>query len=374
MQNFLTLVFCLCAAVACTYLFIQLFYMLNLLKLKRPVHAEPAEWPMVSVLVAARNEAENILECLSALHALDYPADKIEILIGNDQSTDYTQMLTEGFIKNKPGFRLINLNGTEHVQTRGKARVLAVLAEHAKGDYFLITDADISVPAGWAKAMLAEMTANGADMCGGTTNIRAMTAFGRFQQVDWLYFMGIIHTFASIGKHLTVVGNNMGISAKAYRETGGFAKIPFSITEDYALFNAVKKKGFKVIQRMSKDTMVYSKPLDSIKAVLKQRKRWMTGGWDLPLYYHIMIFIFGAWYFCLPLLLIFNWKIAILLWLAKAILQLVQLFKINRLLNTRTEYPMAVLFYDVYLFVMVPLTALYFIAPTGNTWKGRTYY
>lgn len=332
------------------------------------------EWPVVTVLVAARNEADNIIDCLTALDALDYPDGKLEVLIGNDQSTDYTRMLTEQFIKNKPKFRLINLTGTEFPRTRGKARVLAVLTQHAQGEYYLITDADIKVHPGWAKAMIADMVHNQADMCGGTTNISADTLFGRFQQVDWIYFMGIIHSFAAIGKPLTVVGNNMGISRKAYESTGGYSKIPFSITEDYALFNAVKNNGFKVFQKLSGDSMVYSKPVDTVKAVLKQRKRWMTGGWELPFYYHVMIFIFGAWYICFPILLILNWKLALSFWIFKAGTQLFQLLRLNRLLGINTEYPLAVFLYDLYLLMMVPLTAIYFLAPTGNSWKGRTYY
>jgi cellulose synthase/poly-beta-1,6-N-acetylglucosamine synthase-like glycosyltransferase len=352
---------------------IQVVYLLILLNLKAPSKIRVDELPTVSVLVAARNEASNILRCLRSLYALDYPVDKIEILIGNDQSTDYTQMIVENFIKDKPHFRLINLSGNEYRQTRGKARVLATLAEQAKGDYFLITDADISVPEKWAKSMIRMMLGNNADMCGGTTNISADKLFEQFQQVDWIYFMGLIHAFASIGRPLTVVGNNMGISRKAYEATGGYPVIPFSITEDYALFNAVRKKGFKVVQKMSPSSMVYSKPIEKLKGVLKQRKRWLTGGWDLPLYYHIMIAIFGAWYFALPVLFWFDWKLALTLLITKEFIQLFQILKINKQLGIKAEHKFAVLFYDVYLFVMVPLTSVYFLLPLGNTWKGRKY-
>lgn len=373
MQNLITVLIQSSIAICFAYLLIQLLYLLILSKLRKQSFIPLNEYPSVSVLVAARNEAGNIIDCLAALSRLDYPAGKLEVLIGNDQSTDYTRMLVENFIRDKAHFRLINLDGKEFPQTKGKARVLATLAQAAKGEYFLITDADIEVPELWAKGMVSAMITNQADMSGGTTNISAQSAFGKFQQVDWMYFMGIIHTFSSVGKPLTVVGNNMGVSRKAYESTGGYETIPFSITEDYALFDAVRKNGFKVTQKLNIETMVYSKPLDSIKAVLKQRKRWLTGGWDLPLYYHIMIFIFGAWYFALSVLFVFNWKLALLLLIVKDSLQLIQLLQIYKHLQIRVEHPVAVLFYELYLFLMIPLTAGFFLLPTRNTWKGRKY-
>jgi cellulose synthase/poly-beta-1,6-N-acetylglucosamine synthase-like glycosyltransferase len=373
MQNFISFLFYLSLILCLLYIGILIVYSFLLQKIKAKPSPKLENLPSVSVLVAARNEAHNIIECLTALNNMNYPEGQIEILIGNDQSTDYTQMQVEGFIKDKPKFKLFNLTGKEFPETRGKARVLAYLASQAQGEYFLITDADISVPNCWAENMVGLMINNEADMCGGTTNIKAEKMLEKFQQVDWLYFMGIIHSFAAMGKPLTIVGNNMGLSKKAYDATGGYGQIPFSITEDYALFDAVSKLGFKVVQNFEQGTMVYSKPLDSINAILKQRKRWLTGGWDLPLYYHIVIFIFGAWYFALPILAFYDWKLAVFLLLTKEFMQLFQFLKINKHLSIKTEHPLAVFLYDVYLFLLIPITCIYFLLPSKNVWKGRKY-
>ncbi len=53
--------------------------------------------PVVSILVAARNEEQNIIRCLQALTELDYPAYKLEILVGNDASEDKTRELVAAF-------------------------------------------------------------------------------------------------------------------------------------------------------------------------------------------------------------------------------------------------------------------------------------
>jgi cellulose synthase/poly-beta-1,6-N-acetylglucosamine synthase-like glycosyltransferase len=355
------------------YIIIQVFYLFLLSRYKKQKLVTLPEYPTISILVAARNEADNIVRCLESLDRLEYDQGKIEILIGNDSSSDYTQMLTDAFIRDKPKFRLINLTGKEYPSTKGKARVLATLAAASTGEYLLITDADIAVGPLWAKGLVSQMVSNNCSMAGGTTNIVAYDLFSKFQHVDWLYFMGIINTFASVGTPLTVVGNNMAFSRAAYLETGGYENIPFSITEDYALFKILINKGHKISQAMNAETLVYSQPIDTLKGVLKQRKRWLVGGLDLPLHYKAMIFVFGAWYLCLPILFIFDWRIALNFLIIKDLIQLFQIIIINRHLKLNIEHPIAVMIYDVYLFIMIPFTVFYFFWPGNTTWKGRKY-
>ena len=355
------------------YLLVQGAYLILLHFNKTALVQELTDYPMISILVAARNEEENILSCMKSLDALEYPEGKIEIILGNDQSTDSTASRMGEYCQGKSKFRLIHLNGTEFPQTKGKARVLACLADAAQGEFFLITDADIEVKPLWAKAMICRMKNEGADLAGGITNIHARSLFEKFQQVDWIYFMGILHSFSFIGKPLTIVGNNMGISRRAYESTGGYGKIPFSITEDYALFKAVQNNGFQISQRPSGESMVYSKPLKTIQAVLKQRKRWLTGGWELPFYYHVMMFVFGSWYFAVPVVLMMNLKVGILFFIFKNMLQYLQLMRIYSLMKQKIEHRLTAIVYDLYLFFMIPLTSIYFLLPMKNTWKGRKY-
>ena len=56
-----------------------------LFKPYKPVNNEGTDWPYVSVMVAMRNEEENVDRCLNALRNIDYPAGKLEILIGELQ-------------------------------------------------------------------------------------------------------------------------------------------------------------------------------------------------------------------------------------------------------------------------------------------------
>ena len=61
----------------------------------------------VSVIVAARNEAANIKQCLTSLDRLDYPKELLEIYIVNDRSEDETHKIISEFIKDKLWFKYI---------------------------------------------------------------------------------------------------------------------------------------------------------------------------------------------------------------------------------------------------------------------------
>jgi cellulose synthase/poly-beta-1,6-N-acetylglucosamine synthase-like glycosyltransferase len=363
----------LCILVLSIYLIIQFGVMFGLFVYKKKEFVELDSYPFISLLIAARNEEDKIEDCLKSIAALNYPSDCIEVLVGNDASTDQTQFVIERFIANNKNFKLINLDGTENPTTKGKARVLATLAQHAKGDYFLITDADVEVGPLWAKGLISEMIQNQLHLLGGTTHVKATSKFEQYQQVDWFYFMGIINVVDSLNYPLTMVGNNMAISAEAYRKVGGYETIPFSITEDYALFNAVRKEGFKTAQIFNQETLVRTRAIDSVIGILKQRKRWLKGGWSLPFIYRMMMFVLGAWYFTLPLLFILNWKLGLFFFLVKIVLQLLQLLKMYRLIRLKPQHYFAIFTYDLYLFFIMPAISLYFVLPFANTWKGRRY-
>ncbi|MEQ8576750.1 MAG: glycosyltransferase, partial [Fulvivirga sp.] len=120
---------------------------------RKEEHKVPVEWPKVSILLAVRNEEENIERCLSSLVALDYPKDKIEILIGDDNSSDGTYELIEQLIEHHPNCYLFKIDERVSHQ-KAKAKVLVQLAPKATGQYYFVTDADMRLPESWVKEMV----------------------------------------------------------------------------------------------------------------------------------------------------------------------------------------------------------------------------
>ena len=257
--------------------------------------ALPEPWPLVSILVAARNEEANLPRCLASLRALDYPAEKLEILVGDDASTDRTRAVAAAALAGFAGtWRVVPIEKNLG-QARGKANVLAHLAHHARADYLLLTDADIAVPPTWVPAMLRH-AAPGVGTVTGLTVTEGPGWLARLQRLDWLLSLALIQVGTEAGQPMTAMGNNMLITRAAYLATGGYEVLPFSVTEDFALFEAVNARGFGFRQLFEPAVRATSQPIASWQGLVKQRLRWLRGVAALP--WHVqagLVFFSGYW-------------------------------------------------------------------------------
>ena len=87
-----------------------------------------------------------------------------------------------------------------------------------------------------------------------------------------------------LGFPVTAIGNNLSVRRKAYDEVGGYRQIPFSVTEDYALFHAITSQtDFKSKFPIDQTTLVESNPCMSWGELYRQKMRWFTGGRDMEL-------------------------------------------------------------------------------------------
>ena len=106
--------------------------------------------------------------------------------------------------------------------------------------------------------------------------------------------MGIAKSHDVLGIPITAVGNNMGVNRKAYDQVGGYQKLPFSITEDYKLFQAICEKGNgKYRQLFQPDCLSFTLPAKGIEQWLSQRRRWFRGGAEIA-WYNKALLLFNA--------------------------------------------------------------------------------
>ena len=100
---------------------------------------EQAQWPQVTVFIAAHNEEKVIADSMRSLLQTDYPADRIQVVVVNDRSTDRTATIVDACVKDNPG-RLVAFH--RRGGKPGKAAALQDAMRHAVGDIALIFDAD----------------------------------------------------------------------------------------------------------------------------------------------------------------------------------------------------------------------------------------
>jgi cellulose synthase/poly-beta-1,6-N-acetylglucosamine synthase-like glycosyltransferase len=130
-------VFWLClAAMFHTYIFYPLTLRLWPKRFAKPPVMPESDWPTVAVLIPAYNEEKVIEAKVRNSLELDYPPEKLEILIGSDGSTDRTNGLVRNF--SDPRVRLFEYEGRN-----GKPGVLNRMVQETSADILLMTDANV---------------------------------------------------------------------------------------------------------------------------------------------------------------------------------------------------------------------------------------
>lgn len=332
----------------------------------------PSQLPRISILIAARNEEKNIGECLAAIARLQYPQEKMEVLIGDDHSEDSTAAIVAGVIKDHSWMHLHRIT-TELPGIRGKQNVLAQLAHHAKGEILLVTDADIVVPPTWA-ASLAEVVQASGGMASGSTLVNGKGLFARLQSLDWMMGIGAAAAHARLGIPITAVGNNMAFTAEAYRATGGYENIPFSITEDYKLFQVIVEKGRAPYHHLLDGrSLNESKPIEGVRGWLHQRRRWFRGGSEIPWYNAAFLLFNGS---VMPLMLLALFFIPFFHWAALIGVKCLMDFLFLCITSARlgkARWMIAFPLYEVYYQLSAIVTPINFLVPVRVIWKGRKY-
>lgn len=327
----------------------------------------PLTNPTVSILIAARNEEQNILNLLNSVSMLNYPENKLEVLIGDDGSTDQTAKLVREFILNKPQIKLYDIQpSTTHL--RGKTNALTQLAKIATGDYFFFTDADITLPVNWVENMLTGFRENVGVVVGSTVT-SPISLFARCQGIEWLSVLNFMEICGRFNIPTTGMGNNMAVSRKAYEAVGGYDSIPFSIVEDYALYNAIVKKGFGFKHLYKEEVLTFTEPPEDY---FRQRKRWVSGGVKSRSPLLIVAFLQALLLPFTFILLTFNQAAGQFLLLTAFCINI--LLGFVALLNIRlTKWVIYLPIYSIYVIVFWFLQLINFALPGDLIWKGRKY-
>ena len=338
----------------------------------QPAGALPQPLPRVSILIAARDEEAALPRCLASLRQLAYPAELLEILVGDDASTDRTAALAEAAMQGFAGrFQVIPI--TENLgEARGKANVLAHLARHATTDLFFITDADIYLPANWIQALLAQ-AAPGVGTVTGITAVGGPRWFDQLQGIDWLLSLSLVQVVSEQGRPVTAMGNNMLVTRAAYEATGGYEALPFSVTEDFALFRAAVARGFGFRHVFSAEARADSLPMPSWVALLKQRRRWLRGVEALPLRLRLQLLVFsGFWPALAGLAWVAGAGPALAVWAAKVLVQGVMARAGHHRAGLRLRWELLPLF-ELYTLALTFSIIGFRLFGGAVVWKGRRY-
>jgi cellulose synthase/poly-beta-1,6-N-acetylglucosamine synthase-like glycosyltransferase len=253
------------------------------------VESDESNLPFVSVLVAARNEQANLEKCLTALSQLNYPREKLEVLIGDDASVDSTSDIIKIFCNREEKFSAVEIESS-YQNLVAKSKVLAQMVNVAKGEYIAFIDADMAATPDWLLNMTAPLK-GGYSIVSGYSKVIASKPFEKFQYYDWLNALHFLKSLSDTLKPATTLGNNMIVSLSDYLEVGGFEAIGPNLVEDLALLKSMQKKGKKAMQIVAEEGRAETLAVSSYKFWISQRKRWIKGALNGPLYEQLFLIV-----------------------------------------------------------------------------------
>jgi chlorobactene glucosyltransferase len=205
----------------------------------------PKDLPLISVLIPARNEEEDIVPCLESLRQQDYP--NYEILVLDDNSTDRTAERVAEVAAADPRIRL--LRGQPLPQGwAGKPYACHQLAAEAKGSWLLFTDADtIHAPTMLGSAM-AYVHEHRLSLLSGLP-LQKTVSFSQRVAVPAMYFLILCGMplwwvqGARRPKPGLVIGQFIFVAAADYHEVGGHEAVRSKILEDIWLGFTMTRRG-----------------------------------------------------------------------------------------------------------------------------------
>ncbi len=256
-------------------LYFSLFVHLKLAFVKIPPVPQDANKPL-SVVICARNEAENLQKYLPAVLEQDYP--NFEVIVVNDRSWDGTNDLLEAFAKQYTHLKIVTVtDGTKFIVGKKFAVTMGIKA--AVNEWLVFTDADC-VPASdqWLRGMQQPKEEEIAILLGYSPYLKRtglLNALIRFET----FFTAVNYlSFALKGMPYMGVGRNMAYKKSLFFNNKGFAAHMHIPSGDDDLFvNAHAHRGNTAIC-IHKDAQVWSEPNTNLKAYLLQKKRHFGAG------------------------------------------------------------------------------------------------
>ncbi len=241
---------------------------------RKPPKINQADISFVSVVIAARNEENNIPYLLKDLINQSIDKERYEVIIANDRSTDQTKNIIDQFSSENSFIRSIHIEKKYEMTPKKYALTKAI--ENSKGEIILTTDADCRVPRDWVSSM-AKLVQNNDGIVIGYSKIDSMKSFlNEFQKIDFLGIMAANGGLLTHGIVCSGSGQNLAYKKKDFQTINGFDSVKGLVSGDdmYLVQSISSLKG--AIFNYDPSSFVSTLPKNSFTSYLNQRIRWSS--------------------------------------------------------------------------------------------------
>jgi cellulose synthase/poly-beta-1,6-N-acetylglucosamine synthase-like glycosyltransferase len=352
----------------CLVIIVQVFYYLYFFR--RLAYYVPStkkisqEYP-VSVIICAKNEANNLVKNLPGIFFQNYRTTH-EVIVVNDNSEDESKYILEEFQKRFKNLNVIPLT-QEAILIPGKKFPLSMGIKSTRYEVILLTDADC-IPASdqWIQKM-QEGYAPGIDVVlGYGAYFKKNSILNKFIRFETFHTAMQYFSFALAGKPYMGVGRNLSYKRDIFIRNKGFSSINHIPGGDDDLFinKVATDRNTAII--IDKEAHTLSEPRTTWGEWMKQKNRHYTTS---KYYKPIHKFLLGLYsltnFLVYPLVILaaifFNWWIVLILFLARLVLVAFIWKKCMNQLNEADLWP--------YFFLFDVLMMVYYIVFTPALFK-----
>jgi cellulose synthase/poly-beta-1,6-N-acetylglucosamine synthase-like glycosyltransferase len=245
------------------------------LRMKRLADETPCDYPTCSILIPAHNEERVIAATIEAMLQLDYPREKLEIIVINDGSTDGTKDIIESYAAIDS--RVVLFDVPKGQGGKGKSRALNLGVQRAQSDIIAIYDADNTPDRNALRYLVARLVSDkelGAVIGKFRTVNKNVNMLTRFINIETLSFQSMLQAGRwQMHNIATLPGTNFVMWSWLIRELNGWDEE--ALTEDSELSIRIYQKGFKI--QFLPYAITYEQEPEEWKVWIKQRMRWVRG-------------------------------------------------------------------------------------------------
>lgn len=245
----------------------------------------------LSVVVAAKNEVNNIGKLISALQLQKYPKENFEVVLVDDNSTDDTFSTAEQAITELENFQIIKAS---RKLFEGKRGALDVGIKIAKNPYILITDADCEPASGWIDSFANGFAKENDFLFGIAPFIATKSVTNLIARFENLRANIIVFAFAKLGVPYSASARSFGFSREAFDEIDGYTNTTQTLSgdDDLLLREAIKDK-FRIGLVTNEDAFVFSNTKENFSDFVNQKSRHTSTSLHYTLKSQVLL---GLWH------------------------------------------------------------------------------
>ena len=258
------------------YASFMLYFFSGLIRLRKESIVKHQDTPTVSIVVAARNEEENIGNLLVDLSQQTYPHEKVQVVIADDRSTDNTWSIISEYKNKYSNFSGVKIADLSKTMT-SKKHALTKAIEKSSGEIIISTDADCRVPKTWVKCIVETFDEETGLVVGySKIDTESESLFNHYQSIDFLALMSANAGTLGWGNAWTGSGQNIAYRRSAFDTINGFNPAADKISgDDFYLVQAISKIA-KTIYNINPEGFVKTKSSNGICNFISQRIRWAS--------------------------------------------------------------------------------------------------